>query len=258
MEKTAPSLRNLTLGIVAACLLLVLDSFALLEPFKDAARFVTPFQIGLVSTGSSFARIPQTFQGLLTSAHDVELLRRRVIDLESEHAGFKNLQEEYDVLYRQLSGRLREKNRLLPSHVIRRGQNIRLDVGSRDGVVVGASVVVNDILIGTVSHVSSSSSDVTLVTDPKSTVEVAVGKDTGLVVGSFGSRLELVRVLQGVRLEKGMFLTTRGSELLPAGLSVGKITNIEKKEAEVFQQASVDPLFEVETLNRAFVVLEEW
>lgn len=257
MEKTAPSLRSITLGIIAACLLLVLDSFALLEPFKDAARMATPFQIGLVSMGSSFARIPKMFQELLTSARDAEQLRRRVIDLESENAGLKNLQEEYDVLYRQLSGRIREKNRLLPAHVIRRGQNIRLDVGSRDGVVIGSAVVMGEILVGTVSLVSSGSSDVTLVTDPKSTVEVEVGKETGLVVGTFGSHMELVRVLQGVHLEKEMLLTSVGSELLPAGLSVGKVEYIEKQEAEVFQRASVAPLFEVEVLKTAFVVLEE-
>ncbi|MDP3724646.1 MAG: rod shape-determining protein MreC [bacterium] len=255
MEKTL-SLRSIALGMMAACLLLVLDSFALLEPFKDAARMATPFQMGLVSMGSSFARIPQTFQGLWMSARDVETLRRRVIDLESENASLRNIEEEYDGVYRQLSGRLREKNRLLPSHVIRRGQNIRLDVGSRDGVTVGAPVVLDEILVGIVVGVSSRTSDVMLVTDPKSTIEVVVGQKTGLVVGTFGL-MELTRVLQGVPLAEGMMLTTKGDEFLPPGLSVGKVTHIEKQEAEVFQRASVVPLFEAERLKTTFVVMQK-
>ena len=257
MEKFAPNLRTVGVYTALAALLLVLDSFALLEPFKDAARIATPFQMGLVSTGSSFARIPQTVQGLLTSARDAEILRRRIIDLESENASLRNREEEYDAVYRQLSGRLREKNRLLPSHVIRRGQNIRLDVGSRDGVTVHAPVVLDEILVGTVVGVGSRTSDVILVTDPNSTIEVVVGQKVGLVVGTFGSEMELTRVLQGVSLLEGMMLTTKGNEFLPSGLSVGKVARIEKQEAEVFQRAWVMPLFEAERLQTAFVVLQE-
>ncbi|HEX7292838.1 MAG TPA: rod shape-determining protein MreC [Conexibacter sp.] len=137
---------------------------------------------------------------------------------------------------------------------------LQVDAGSSAGVRVGDPVVADGGLVGHVSFVARSSSFVTLVTDPSSSVSVkvlnAVG-DTGLLKPAVGDPLDLLvqlllrdaRVAVDDVVVTAGFRTSRLESLYPPNIPIGRVTRADPEELASDQQVHVAPIADLRHLD---------
>ncbi len=134
-----------------------------------------------------------------------------------------------------------------------------LDKGSRDGIRVDMAVVSPRGVVGRIIEVTSTTSTVLLITDPRSSIDAIVQRTRtkGLVegTGSRTLRLKYIRQLDDVR--PGDVLVTAGlSGIFPKGLEVGRITRVEKGEDNFFKYIEVEPTAPLDSLEEVLIIKE--
>ena len=119
--------------------------------------------------------------------------------------------------------------------------------GVRDGVYVGAPVVVQgSVLVGFIHEVSERTSVFRLVTHPETTITAeAVSEDEGVEPGRgllkgqrFTSSI-LSTVPRDAQISEGESVVTSSSAEIPYGLLIGSISKITNNENEPYQSASI-------------------
>ena len=121
---------------------------------------------------------------------------------------------------------------------------ILLDRGSDDGVAVDRPVVAADgVLIGKIFKVDRSTSVALLLTDTRSRVGAEVqnaASTQGLVQGERGLSLEMQLIPQNEEVKTGDLIVTSGIEpLMPKGLVIGRVADIQTQEKNPFKTAVV-------------------
>jgi rod shape-determining protein MreC len=136
---------------------------------------------------------------------------------------------------------------------------IIIDRGSADGIRRGMPVITDQGLVGRVDAVISNAARVQLITDPASAVNVRLEKAERdvILVGSVSGDLSLELVAQDVTLEVGDILITSGlGGGYPPDLIVGQILNVRKRDSDIFQQATVQPVVDFTSLKIVLVVTD--
>jgi len=137
---------------------------------------------------------------------------------------------------------------------------LQVDAGSNAGVRVGDPVIADGGLVGHVSFVARSSSFVTLITDPSSSVSVKVLSgvgDTGLLKPSVGDPLDLLvqllprdaRIAVDDVVVSGGFRTSRLESLYPPNVPIGRVTSADPEELASDQQVHVAPIADLRHLD---------
>jgi rod shape-determining protein MreC len=137
---------------------------------------------------------------------------------------------------------------------------LQVDAGSGAGVRVGDPAIADGGLVGHVSFVSHSSSFVTLITDPSSSVSVKVLNDlgdTGLLKPSVGDPLDLLvqllprhaQIRAGDVVVTGGFRTSGLESLYPPNVPVGRVTKADPEELASDQQVHVAPIADLRHLD---------
>ncbi len=137
--------------------------------------------------------------------------------------------------------------------------SVNIDVGSGDGVVVDDPVISGDGIVGEISAVQPSSSQVQLITDHASAVSAKVlplGVQ-GVIRPSVGDPQDLV--LDFINSTKtvgvGQTVVTSGwraqglASLFPPGIPVGEVTKASVLEQEASQQVHVRPFADLANLD---------
>ncbi|SEL97609.1 rod shape-determining protein MreC [Stigmatella aurantiaca] len=135
--------------------------------------------------------------------------------------------------------------------------SVRISSGEKQGVFEGMSVVTPDGIVGRVIRTTGHYADVALVTDPQSRVGVRVQRSRarGTAVGSGSGPLILENMLRTEDVENGDLIITSGTDgVYPAGMVVGRVTNLEKKEHGMFQGADIVPAVDTTKLEEVLVV----
>jgi rod shape-determining protein MreC len=97
-----------------------------------------------------------------------------------------------------------------------------------------------------------------LPTDGNSKIPVAIGSVHAVAVGSFGSQILLQKVGQTDLIQKDDLVVTsgEGDSYFP-GLVVGRISKITGRETDLFRQAEVVPLLDLNRLTTVFVITDK-
>jgi rod shape-determining protein MreC len=171
----------------------------------------------------------------------------------------KKLGEENKSLREQIGAKVVTQDLILASVIgadsIFTNSQLVLDKGKDDGVKEGSLVILKDILIGQIISIGSSTSTVRLLNDPETKIPaITEGGAKGIVEGEFGTRITLTNVLQNVDLKPGQFVFTSGEADFPKGLVLGRVVNVDKNPAELFQSASVESLVKFGSLDFIFII----
>jgi rod shape-determining protein MreC len=169
-----------------------------------------------------------------------------LLDLdENELAGF-------DPAYKPLTGRIITRS---PSVI---NATLGINLGSGDGVEVDDPVVSPDGLVGRITEVTNSTSQVQLITDPRNAVSAQVLPDgpQGIIepVAGDPDDLRLEFVSNEEEVEEGQVLVTAGwsdgeiSSAYPYGIGIGEITETALGEQE-FQRITVQPYADMDELE---------
>jgi rod shape-determining protein MreC len=201
-------------------------------------------------------------------------LRHQVEDLRSQLAAAKTAQRDASEL-RALVGFNRSSGfpagyRREAAHVIARSPTVwystlTIDKGSDSGLRVDQPVVTGDGLVGKVSATSGNAAKVTLITDHTSGVSAQVVPDgaNGLVKPRVGDPSDLLLdfVQKGRPVQKGATVVTAGwrssrlESLFPRGIPIGKVTQVDPTERELYQRVHLQPFADLRRLDVVEVVV---
>jgi rod shape-determining protein MreC len=136
---------------------------------------------------------------------------------------------------------------------------LRLDRGGGE-VQVGMPVIDDDGLVGRVNRVFGRYSDVLLVTDPDSSIDVLVprtggrGWVTGLARDDvYRCKVEFLE--RGKPVQVGDEVVTFGLGALPAGIPVGVVSAVRAADYQMYQEVEIEPSVDFGSLHRVLVVL---
>lgn len=211
-------------------------------------------------------------QDFLTVPRDVVALRQRNAELEAEVARLQaqvvQLQSsvaEADALAALVNfSRSNPENSYSAASVIGRDPSpflryVIIDKGSSDGLLRGMPVVTDQGLVGRVDAVISSAARVQLITDPSSAVNIRLekAKKEAILTGTVSGDLTLDLVPQDVVLNPGDLVLTSGlGGGFPPDLIVGQVLNVRKRDADLFQQAIIQPVVDFTQLKIVLIITD--
>lgn len=136
---------------------------------------------------------------------------------------------------------------------------ITINKGSDDGVRVDQPAMSGSGLVGKVSDVSPDAARVTLLTDHTSGVsgQVVPNGANGLVKATVGNPSDLILdfVQKGRAVPKGATVISSGwrsshlESLFPRGIPIGKVTQVDSNERELYQRVHLRPFADLRTLD---------
>lgn len=229
---------TLVVGLGGLLLLSPLWAAGGAPPERTALDLIGPAQRGVhVGTGvanGAFRWIESVLRGPAL-AQENEALRGQVERLNTEVTRLRQAAEENEEL-RALVNYMRSNAQwhYVGAQVIgydpqRLAQAIVVDKGSRDGVEVGMVVVAEGGLVGRVVSAAATTSQVLLITDPRSAVNGEVqGKRVRGVVRAHGDgRLRLDHPSEGQTVEVGDVVVTSGlGGTFPPGILIGQVAEV--------------------------------
>ncbi len=142
-------------------------------------------------------------------------------------------------------------------------RSLLIDRGAADGLVEGLAVVQGSRLVGLVRHVDDRSSRVQLVTDSAFRIEVAVRTQDGMRASAYlrggdddAMPLRNLRAPPGLVVRRDdPVLTSNGSERVPDGLVVGRVTHADDLDIETLRDVKIRPLFDLDASTTVLVLL---
>jgi len=250
---------------VVALLLFFLDSTGnidnLFNFLRNPMATVMSWTSGRTDTVADLLTGPRDLPQALAQ---IEALQTRIDQLERENEELREFQGEAQIL-RELFDRAREtpEYRRITANVIGRDtspsfRSIIIDKGADDGVFVGMPVEASRGLVGMVFRADRQAAQVILITDSSSRVPARLGntRATGILGGGgLGGRLVMEWISLEARVEPGELVATSGmTGRFPPGLIIGRVAEIERREAELFQRAIVQPAVDFTALEIVFVI----
>lgn len=228
------------------------------------------FTGALVDVQSWFSTRYVAIQDFFAAPRDVTSLRQRNAELESEVAALRarviELSErasQVDTLAALVDySRANPESSYVAADVIGRDPSpflhyIIINRGSNDGILRGMPVVTDQGLVGRVDAVIADAARIQLITDPLSAVNVRLQTSDveAVLSGSVTGDLSLNLIPQDVAIEEGDLVLTSGlGGGYPTDLPIGQVTNIRKREADLFQQASVQAIVDFSRLSIVLVI----
>ncbi len=209
-------------------------------------------------------------QGLLSQPQDVTRLREENRNLQAE---VSTLQAEIIDLKQQLSetrvlsalvdfARVHPDNRTMAASVIGRDPSpfvkyVIINRGSDEGIRHGMPVVTAQGLVGRIIAVTADAARVQLITDPASAVNVRIEPSApqAMLVGSLTSELSVDMIPQSSNVQVGELVLTSGlGGNYPSNILVGQVTGVRRKETDLFQTASVQPVVDFSRLEIVLII----
>jgi rod shape-determining protein MreC len=253
--------------VLLAVLGFLLHQVGVLQPVeKLVLRLLVPLQRPLSGLADNIA-------DLVSTVRDLGDLRQRNQELEAENARLllenvrlREVQAENVALRRLLN--FAQAN---PSFDYRAGQvvgraigydpinvlrTILIDVGQESGLAPNMPVVTDRGLVGRVIDVGIGWAKVLLINDLSSSVNAMTQSThaTGLILGRSDGGLLMANISQDEAISVGDVVFTSGlGGNLPRGILIGQITEVTRRDVEMFQEAAVQPTVDLDHLEYVLV-----
>jgi rod shape-determining protein MreC len=251
---------------IAAFALMAASRLTVLSPVENLTLNVTsPIQAAL----SDATRPIADWVNNLTAANELSEENKQLraeneqltADLALAREGSIELQQQQDL--QAVRAQFPQDQFLEASVVARDSSNLRsivaIDKGAGDGLREGMIVVTEGrSLVGTVSRVFDDYAWITLITDPKSAVSAMVqeSRAEGVVAGNYDGALIMEFVGQGAVVKEGDFILTSGiGGGYPPDVVIGRVSDVEKTEQDLFQEVHVDHLASLTDLSDVLVLM---
>jgi rod shape-determining protein MreC len=188
------------------------------------------------------------------------LLRERVFELNAQAA--ENTRLRHLLELRDQLGGVHLSAQVIGKEVRSyfRVRRVRLDRGERDRVKPGMPVLTADGLVGQVERTAGRYSDVLLVADKTSAIDVVVQRTgaRGMLKGTgseehYACRLEYLSREDDVQ-EGDVVVTSGLGQRFPASILVGRIHKVTKKESGLYQEATVIPAVNFSRLEEVLIM----
>ncbi len=255
-----------TLVVVAVGVLIFLP-----EPARrvEAAghQLLAPLQFGV----SRLLGQVQDVAGIVRQVGDLarqnDQYRDEIDRLQAEIARLRELEVENRDLRNLLGLKQRPASpALLPVRVIARDpspyvQVMTIDRGTGDGIRDGMPVIAWRGVAGRVTRAGPTSSKVLLITDVNSSISGRIQSSDERVSGTIRGRPEGGLLMQYIPQEESVqpgdtVVTSDLGDVMPEGLVLGQITQIRRRDVDVFQEAVIEPAADLRRLEHLYVLAD--
>ncbi len=263
--------------LIVALLALFLHQTSYLHPIEDIILGSLEPVLGTAAGMESGAR------GAVSNIEDLATLRGQVAELQGqvdamtldtvrlnevesenrilrEQLAYKQVNSDFDLIGAAVVQRVTQPNPDLarvigvdPSNLAR---FIIIDQGSEEGVKTGMPVLTPKGLVGRVTDFGAHWAKVLLILDPSSSVNAVVQstRATGVVQGDVNGNVLIKYVPQGEAIKTGDLILTSGlGGNFPKRLVIGQVTQVRKRDIELFQEATIQPT--VDFMRLEFVLI---
>lgn len=263
------SLKKRAKTLVVVALLIFLHFVGALRPLENfIIKNGQPLLSYFYNWGSSWRQAKEEAKEDNPLAR-IEELDRRVAELTVASAKLKELEQENQELREYLNFFQADNTSHLLAQVVyqenfldssRYGQNILINQGAKQGVKEGQAVVNSQgIIIGKVMEAEDNSAKVCFITNSSCKLAVKIlnqEKTIGVTEGQLGLTAKINFVGQTEKISLGDIVVTSGLEKdIPAGLVVGRVSEINNSDNDVWQNISLEPLVNFNKLGILSVVL---
>jgi len=212
----------------------------------------------------------QALQNAIAAPQDLARLRQRNSEMEVE---VSRMQTEIIVLKQQISetrvlsalvdfARVQPENRYLAATVIGRDPSpfleyVIINRGSDDGLRRGMPVVTQQGLVGRIAAVTADAARVHLITDPASNINVKLepSRAQAVIRGEVSGEISLAMIPQSAPVEIGDLILTSGlGGNYPTNILIGQVTGVRRRETDLFQSASVQPVVDFNQLEIVLII----
>lgn len=256
--------------IVVAGLLIFLHFIGILSPFERLlVRISQPIFGKFYGLGSNWRQDRNQKVSQVDLGAKVNDLEDKINGLVVENARLKELENENQKLREYLNFSSQNKMNYILANVtsqenfldsVKYGQNIIINKGSSDNLIPGL-VVINGqgIVVGKVLEVDNNSARVCLLINNSCKLAVSILNDNrtiGVTEGDLGLTIKINFVGQTEKINQDDIVVTSGLEKnIPAGLVLGRVSQINNNENDVWQNINVEPLINFDNLGVVSVVL---
>lgn len=257
---------GLILLIVLALAGLVLHSTGLLQPLEDLViRMTTPLQEGMSLLATRVGEAAETIRDLRDLRQRNEELQAENARLLLENVRLREIQHEVALLRDLLNFQQTNPSfEVQGAHVIGRDPSnvqsyVILDVGREEGIAYNMPVVTDRGLVGRIYEVGQGWSRVLLITDASSFVNALTqsSRAGGLIQGKEDGTLVMLNIPQGETVSVGDTVFTSGlGGNFPRQVLIGQITEVERKDFELYQEAAVQPTVDFQHLEAVLVITD--
>ncbi|MFA4998906.1 MAG: rod shape-determining protein MreC [Candidatus Paceibacterota bacterium] len=190
-----------------------------------------------------------------------EELKLKIQSLIAENVALLDLKKENESLRGALDLGLKNEFELSFAEIVSKDVSqdfILIDKGSKDGLEKGMPVITwQKALVGRIYEVYDGFSKVILISNKESSFDAQIsGQDiSGVVKGKGNLSLYLDFVAKEEEIKKDdIVITTALSGIFPAGILVGKISDIKKSDLEPFQEDGILPTFDLKAERDVFII----
>ncbi|GAB4494886.1 MAG: hypothetical protein OHK0052_01000 [Anaerolineales bacterium] len=249
--------------VIAGVLLLALGGYLtpvtqrLLPPLVQVQGWVTERYNAIYDFVTAPRDMAQLRQQNIQLEAEIARLQGQVLDLQQQLAETRVLSALLDF------ARANPQNEYLAATVIGRDPSpflhyVLINRGSDDGLRRGMPVVTQQGLVGRVAAVTSGAARVQLITDPATFINVRIqpsGAEAALTGSVTGEVFLDLIPLDASILEGDLIVTSGlGGNYLP-NILIGQVTGVRKREQDLFQSASVQPVVDFERLQVVLIIV---
>lgn len=257
-----------TLG--AAALIIILGLVGVFQPLErilvDSSESSGSW---LYNLGSRFRRSYNTRLSQEELAVRLEALQKEVARLTVENSRQKEVTMENDKLRRQLDFLETHDFQAIAAEVVSReslvegvegSQDLIIDKGRSSGIMIGQAVVSEEgLIVGKVVEAKDASAKICLTTSPECKLAAAVQNENrtqGISDGDLGLTIKMEYIPQLEKIAVGDTVITSGlGDRIPRGLLIGKIIEVRSESNEVWQEATIEPLVNLDSLTVVSVII---
>jgi rod shape-determining protein MreC len=225
--------------------------------------FVAPFQ-EFVTRSVRFARgIWEHYFFLVSVSHENLELKRSLNQAIENNNQWHEVELANNRLRSLLSFQATTSERVIAAEVIGKDpsawfKTIIVDKGSSDGLERGLPVVIAQGIAGQIIEISAHYSKVMLIIDRSSAVDALVQRSRarGIIKGTSEDQCRFEYVLQKHDVQIGDTVVASGLDgVYPKGLRIGWVSDVVKREPEIFLDITVTPFIDFEKLEEVLIVL---
>ncbi|MDP1629136.1 MAG: rod shape-determining protein MreC [bacterium] len=249
--------------IVAAVIGLAVFFNSFLETPKNFIYGIfLPFQ----KASSVLSRGTADFFEIFFRLKDLKVQNKRLMEenqhLLSEIAGLNLLELENNFLRKEVGLKSEPKFEFILADVIgldiqNAFQSLFIDKGEQDGVRIGQTVILaGRILLGRVAEVYKKTSKIETVFNFQSRVNVITqnSRVSGVIAANYpGILMDLIdprkTIIPGERI-----LTSGSAGIFPKGLLVGEISEVIRRDNQIFQQAKISVPYDIRGLESVLII----
>ena len=245
-------------------LIVILHFTKVLAPLENlATTAIKPLAGFLYGSGSGIRHSYDERQQQKDVASRATGLEQEVARLTVANAQFKELEQDNIKLRAQLSFLSANKYKNILANVISQNlvfdikegdQDIVIDKGAKDGIKEGLGVIdENGVIIGRVFEVRNNLSKICLTTNRNCKLAATIqnqNRTMGITEGDLGLTIKMNFIPQSEKINMGDTVITSGlGGDIARGLVIGKVSQINNKSNEIWQDVNIEPLFNLSTLT---------